>query len=271
MLSEAFFMLSFIFFQLKFSKMITKLKTIFQCQTETMTAEAVCTKKTIIQKTVRLLSLSFLTSNILFFWLANTTIYYLNSYYFFISLNLIIIVFGILLFWLHRFSPSCQKYYALLFAVQDGLCFGLIAFYFYLHYQNFFTGIVLALLGTSLLTRTVYTLYRKNILRVEQKFQFLTMLLVISWFISLIIYIILKYVQVNSYVFFLLTFLFLPFFSMILFLANDINNAECLVTQRFPQKYEWLMAFSFRMTLMSLFVYLILILQLFGFFKTYQI
>ncbi|MDV3198429.1 MAG: Bax inhibitor-1/YccA family protein [Vigna little leaf phytoplasma] len=227
-------MFLFNFFKLKFSKMITKMKTLCrpqnyitekiktQYQTETTTDALVCTKKTIIQKTVGLLLLSFLTSFTIFMLLkglnfddlAVSTMILLGLFY-----TLISVVFGILLFWLHRFSPRFQKYYALFFAGHEGLGFGLMAFHFYLHYQNGFTGIVLALGGTLVLTITVYILYIKNILLVDQKFQFLSMLLVILWFICLIVYAILEFYKVKSPIF-LLTILFLQFFSTILFLAN---------------------------------------------------
>ncbi|MDV3167143.1 MAG: Bax inhibitor-1/YccA family protein [Vigna little leaf phytoplasma] len=274
-------MFLFNFFKLKFSKMINKLKTLCrpqnyitekiktQYQTETTTDALVCAKKTIIQKTVGLLSLSFLTSCTIFILLKGlnfddltaSTMVLLGLFYIFISVFL-----GILLFWLHRFSSRFQKYYALFFAGHEGLGFGLMAFHFYLYYQNSFIGIVLALGGTLVLIITVYTLYIKNILRVDQKFKFLTLLFVILWSICLIIYAILEFFKVENPIFFL-TILFLQFFSTILFLANDINDAEYLVTQRFPQKYEWLMAFGFHMTLINMFLHFLRLLEFCGFFR----
>ncbi|MDV3198506.1 MAG: hypothetical protein Q8888_02575, partial [Vigna little leaf phytoplasma] len=103
-------MFLFNFFKLKFNQTLNKFKTIgrpqnyitakikTQCPTETTTAEVVCTKNTIIKKTLGLLGLSFLTGCALFLWLqwtnTTTTIYQLGLGYTIIS-----VIFGLLLFY----------------------------------------------------------------------------------------------------------------------------------------------------------------------------
>ncbi|MDV3198430.1 MAG: Bax inhibitor-1/YccA family protein [Vigna little leaf phytoplasma] len=39
------------------------------------------------------------------------------------------------------------------------------------------------------------------------------------------------------------------------------------MTQRFPQKYEWLIAFGFHMTLINMFLHLLRLLEFCGFFR----
>lgn len=165
-----------------------------------------------------------------------------------------------LLFKLSFNSVEKHKKLVIIFALLEGITIGKLVFILKDFSSNAFSMILLSFLTTGILFMVSHFLYSTNLIKVNQKFQLCLTAVSITLFF-LILFSILSKISFNwPITLFSLVFGFMMIFS-------DLKNAEFIVTNKFSKEYEWTVAFGFHMTFIFLFIQVIRLLLLLGFFQ----
>ncbi|PQP79570.1 hypothetical protein C6B37_01580 [Candidatus Phytoplasma phoenicium] len=167
-----------------------------------------------------------------------------------------------LLFKLSSNEVKKHKKIVIIFALLQGISIGEIVFVLNKYYSNVFSMILLAFLTVGILFMVSHFLYSTNLIKVNQKFQLCFTAASITFFFILLFS---KFIQLSHFILIPITLFGLVLGCMMIF--SDLKNAEFIVANKLSKEYEWTVAFGFHMTFIFLFMQIIRLLLLLGFFQ----
>lgn len=166
-----------------------------------------------------------------------------------------------LLFKLSSNEVEKHKKIVIIFASLQGISIGETVFVLNQYYSNVFSMILLAFLTTGILFIISHFLYSTNLIKVNQKFQLCFTASSITFFFIILFS---KFFQLSPFILIPITLFGLVLGCMMIF--SDLKNAEFIVANKLSKEYEWTVAFGFHMTFIFLFLQVIRLLHLLGFF-----